>query len=419
MTGLGRLGRTAGTPNVDRRRLLALMGAGLVDSLFLSMAWTVVVLEVTAAHGLLAAGLCSTAMLVGVALSAPTAGWLSRRMDGRRLLRGTAGVEAVLRLSLFVLLANDAGVPAIAGCVAAMNVVAWTGYAGMRAEVAAAGNGATDLTWYGTVVAAVEAAGVAVAALLPIGGETGSRQLLFALAAVYVLALLPTAVVAGGSRVPRAAAVPRSRRARSAVTGVSPAVLGGAALMFVASAPTLLAVALAAQLHGRASVGLAAIAFTLGSLAAPLLAARIQSRSANGPVVWVVCGLGMVVGWALAPYSVLLMCSAQVLSGLCMTALEGLLDADAVRRRPDEVTASLARATAGRAFGSAGGTAVLPLALVFVTLPEGVGAITGVLAVAGVVVLLRRSRPRPLTRDPQPSIPTDLAGALSAVVNCR
>jgi hypothetical protein len=392
--------REGSTTDADRRRLLSLMGAGLVDSLFLSMAWTVVVLEVTAAHGLVAAGLLSTSMLVGVALSAPTAGWLSRRLDGRRLLRRAAAVEAVLRLSLFVLLVTGAGVLPIAGCVAAMNVVAWTGYAGMRAEVAAAGNGAAALTWYGTVVAAVEAVGVAAAALLPVGSGAGSRAVLLGLAAVYVLALLPTAVVAGGSRVPRAVAVPRPRprvrpagvrRIPAALVGGSPAALGGATLMFVASAPTLLAVALAAELHGRASVGLAAIAFTLGSLASPLLAARIHVRSGNGPVVWIACAVGMVAGWALAPYSVWLLCLAQVLSGLCMTALEGLLDADAVRRRPHEVTASLARATAGRAFGSAGGTAVLPLVVAAVTLPGTVGLIVCLLLAGYVAVLLRQA----------------------------
>src|SRR4051794_29867776 len=142
------------------------MAAGLVDSLSLSLAWTVVVLEVTAAHGLVAAGLCSTAMLVGVALSAPTAGWLSRRLDGRRLLRFAAGVEAVLRLTVFALLLGHASIWPLALCVTAMNVVAWTGYAGMRAEVAAVSAGAGALTWYGTVGASVEAGGGAPPALL-------------------------------------------------------------------------------------------------------------------------------------------------------------------------------------------------------------------------------------------------------------
>ena len=96
----------------DRRRLHALMAAGLVDSFCLSMAWTVVVLEVTRRHGLLAAGACSTAMLLGVALSAPIATWMAHRLDGRRLLRVAGITEAALRISVFVLLA--AGVVGVA-----------------------------------------------------------------------------------------------------------------------------------------------------------------------------------------------------------------------------------------------------------------------------------------------------------------
>src|SRR3954454_8898026 len=100
----------------DRRRLLSLMAAGLVDSLCLSVAWTVVVLQVQAAHGLAATGVCSAAMLTGIALSAPAAGWLARRLGGRHLLRVTALVEAALRLSVFVLLFSAAPVWALASC---------------------------------------------------------------------------------------------------------------------------------------------------------------------------------------------------------------------------------------------------------------------------------------------------------------
>jgi hypothetical protein len=366
------------------RRLIALMAAGLVDSLFLSLAWTVVVLEVTAAHGLVAAGLCSTAMLIGVALSAPTAGWLSRRLDGRRLLRSAAGVEAVLRVCLFALLLAHAGVWTLAVCVTALNVMAWTGYAGMRAEVAAVSSGAIGLTWYGTVVASVEAAGVALAALLPASGPSGRQLTLLAVATVYVLALLPTVVVAGGSQVPRGAAVEHARRR---TPRISPSACSGVALMFIASAPALLAVALAAQLHGRASVGFAAVSFTLGSLASPLLSAHVQRAGRNRPLTWVLCAAGMAAGWSLAPYSVALMCVAQVASGLCMTSLEGLLDADAAHRRPQQVTAALAEATAGRALGSAGGTAVLPIVVASVGVTQGVGAITGLLVVTALLLV--------------------------------
>jgi len=170
------------------------------------------------------------------------------------------------------------------------------------------------------------------------------------------------------------------------------AACSGSVLMFAASAPTLLSVALAAQLHGRASVGLAAVSFTVGSLASPILSGRVQATGRNRPVTWVLCAVGMVVGWSLAPYSVALMCAAQAASGLCMTSLEGLLDADAARRRPREVTAALAHATAGRALGSAAGTAVLPLVLAAVGVQAGVGTIAAVLAAAALALRVHQGR---------------------------
>ncbi len=138
--------------------------------------------------------------------------------------------------------------------------------------------------------------------------------------------------------------------------------------MFLASAPTLLAVALAAELHGRAAVAPAAIAFTLGSLAAPTLTGRIPSRYTDHPGLWALCAFGTVVGWVLAPVHLALLCAAQLTSGLFMTALEGLLDTSAALRHPGQVTGALARATAARALGSAAGTALLPLLVVGVGL---------------------------------------------------
>src|SRR3954451_3015850 len=209
---------TAGGRERARRRVLCLMAAGLVDSFALSLAWTVVVLQVTRQHGLVAAGVCSTAMLVGVALSAPTATWMAQWLDGRHLLRTAGGIEAILRLSVMSLLACGAPVWLLAVCVMAMNVVAWTGYAGMRAEVAAVSEGASGITWYGTTVAAVEAVGVAAGALVPLGaGARPSPGVLAVVGLIYVGALVPTLVVAGGSRVPKARPVggqPAPRRLR-------------------------------------------------------------------------------------------------------------------------------------------------------------------------------------------------------------
>ncbi len=368
------------------------MMAGLVDSLCLSVAWTIIILEVTATHGLAAAGMCSAAMLVGVALSAPVAGWLARFLAGRHLLRGAAGVEAVLRLSVFLLLFGQAPVWALALCVSAMNVTAWTGYAGMRAEVAAASHGSTALTWYGTIVAAVEAVGVAVAALLPVTTGAHADTVLVVVLAAYVLALVPTVLVAGGSTIPRAPGKPTRPSFRRGPATRAPA-LGGALLMFTASAPTLLFVALAAPMHGRSSVGAAAVAFTLGSLAAPILATRMEVRGGNRPTGWILCSVGMVAGWTLAPVHVVALCLAQAMSGLFMTTLEGLLDTTAARRFPDQVTGALARATAGRALGSAGGTAVLPLVVAAAGLQSSLAAIAITLVLAGVLAqMLSTSR---------------------------
>jgi hypothetical protein len=268
----------------------------------------------------------------------------------------------------------------LAVCVTALNVVAWTGYAGMRAEVAAVSDGAVGITWYATIVASIEAVGVALAALLPVTGAHVPGTLWIVMTAVYVLGLLPTVVVAGGSQVPRARRSPRGPRRRPAVPSMP--VLVGSGLMLVASAPPLLAVALAAELHGRTAVALAAVAFTVGSLLSPVLAARLQRAALDGPVTWVLLAAGIVGGWALAPVSVGWLCLAQLASGLCMTSLEGLVDSYAAARRPDAVTATLARTTAGRALGSAAGAAAFPA----VVLALGLSVTTGALGVALVLV---------------------------------
>jgi hypothetical protein len=260
----------------------------------------------------------------------------------------------------------------LAACVVVMNVTAWTGYAAMRAEVAAAAPGPKALTLYGTGVAAVEALGAAGAALLPVSILHRPSAASVSIVIVYALALVPTVLVAGGSTIEPVRAVRRlGTEARP-----SPALVAGVLLMAVASAPTLLAVPLAAQLHGRSSVAAATIAFTVGSLTAPYLAGLVHRRTANGPLAWILCATGMVALWPLAPMSIAVLCAAQVLSGLFMTTLEGLLDATTAAQARGSVTGALARGTAGRAFGSAAGTAALPFGLVAV----GVSAVTGTLA---------------------------------------
>ncbi len=104
----------------------------------------------------------------------------------------------------------------------------------------------------------------------------------------------------------------------------------------------------------------------------------------------------MVVLWPLAPFSVVVFCAAQLLSGQFMTTLEGLLDATTAANARGPVAGALARGTAGRALGSAAGTAALPFGLVAVGLTAVTGGMTLLLVVAGLVAAaLPGSRPRP------------------------
>ena len=366
------------------RRVTQLMCAGLLDSLCLSFAWTVLMLQVVSEHGLGAAGAVSAAMLVGVALSAPVASRLAEWLDGRWLLRTAAGVESLLRVAVFAVLIGGAPLWWVVVCVAAMNVTAWTGYAAMRAEVAAVSPGTSALTWYGTGVASIEAVGAAAAALLPMLVDVHADRVLVVVAGVYVLGLLPTVLVAGGSRVGRATPAGPSLPTASRTPRRTPSlpVVAGVLLMFAASAPTLLSVGLAAELHGRQSVALVAVAFTVGSLFAPAISWHVQRRGANDLSVWLWCALGMAVGWMVAPGGVMLMLMAQAASGLCMTALEGLLDTSTAARAGAGVTGALARATAGRALGSAAAVALLPGAVEHTSLTTVTAAVCGLLLIA-------------------------------------
>jgi hypothetical protein len=328
-------------------------------------------------------------MLVGVALSAPAAGRLSARLDGRALLRATAATEAVLRVGTFALLLAGAPLAVVAVAVTVSNVVAWTGYAGMRAEVAAADPRGAAMTWYMVAVAAIEAAGTATAALLPTG-PTGlvSGPLLIAVIACHGGALLPTWLVAAGAQVPRAQpaarSVPRALsvpRLTSYLAGPLTGLLAsGGLVMLLGSGPTLLAVGLAAQLHGTRWVAGSALSFAAGSLLAPLSVARLERRAAPPSIAWPALGVGMVAGWSFAAWHPAALLAAQFLSGTCMSALEGDMDArvaaaDASLRG---VTASLASAAALRAFGSATAVALAPRIIA----DAGVGGLSVVLVTA-------------------------------------
>jgi hypothetical protein len=152
--------------------------------------------------------------------------------------------------------------------------------------------------------------------------------------------------------------------------------------MLLGSGPTLLAVGLAAELHGTRWVAGSALAFALGSLLAPLSVSRLERRALPPSIAWPALGVGMVSGWAFAAWHPAGLLVAQLLSGMCMSALEGDVDARVAAgdASPRGVTAGLATAAALRAFGSAAAVALAPR----IISGNGVGA----LSIALVTVLI-------------------------------
>jgi hypothetical protein len=190
-----------------------------------------------------------------------------------------------------------------------------------------------------------------------------------------VIALLPTFLVGRGSRV---AASARSL-GHFPLLRCAPMFGGAFAVMLLASAPAFLSVALTAELHGRMWVAPAAVAFTAGALAAPLVVATLERRRIPASSLWPLLGVGMIGGWSVAAWSVGGLLFAQVLSGVFMTALEGTIDARVAEVVPEQVTAGMAWAGAVRALGSAAAVASAPTAIALV----GLGAAS---ALSGVVL---------------------------------
>ncbi|MBV9820888.1 MAG: hypothetical protein JO144_01490, partial [Actinobacteria bacterium] len=172
----------------DREFLLA----GLIDSFGLSLGWTAFTLIAVERHGLSTAALYNAAMLVGIVLSAPATMWLSRVCSGRVLLALMGAVELPLRVLTLAGLLLGSPSAAVGSAVVVMNVAAWTGYAGMRAEVADRAPGPRAMVRYAVAIAAVEAAAASVAALLPITGSgAASRIALTAVLVLYPVSLAP------------------------------------------------------------------------------------------------------------------------------------------------------------------------------------------------------------------------------------
>ena len=365
-------------------RVLALTIAGAADSAGLAFGWTVFTLLTVYRHGLTVAGLLNAAMLCGVALSSPAAAWVTRRLDGRRILRWTAGLESVLRAGTLALLYWNAPVALLAVLVLVTNVIAWVGYAAMRAEIAAASRGRSAMTHYVAVIIAVEAVGTTVAALLPITGHGQiAGALVGAVTLIYGISLLPTAWVARHSTIPVSApTMPR------ALTSYNRRLLmSGALMMVICSGPTLLFIGLAAHLHGRTSVAGAAVAFAAGAVLAPR-AGRLMNRTGLPlNVLWLTWGAGMIFGWIAAPWSLAGLWLAQFLSGVCLTGFEGAMDSLLAGSAPDgAATAALAHGSAARALGGAVAVRLVPLFATATALAELAAVSSVVCAVAALVV---------------------------------
>jgi hypothetical protein len=363
-----------------------LLTAGVVDSFGLSLGWTTFTLLAVMQGGLPLAGLYNAAMFVGIGFSAPVTGWLAGRMNGRLLLGWTGAIELVLRLATMMALLARCAPTLVAAGIVSMNVMAWVAYAGMRAEVAAVEPGTRSLTRYAMAIAAIEALGAAVAALLPLSsGGRVNAPVVAAIVAVYCASLIPqfacarraqvqrgcrlTAADRAAARTRRASATPtlhlflhRNRGPSVPVPIIARALVAGGAVMLVASGPASLGVALAAELYGHLAVVASAIVFTVGCLLAPLAARQLDRLRLPPNIAWPLLGVGMLSGWIGAPWQVAGLLAAQFLSGLSMTVFQGEMDARiAAHAETGRVTSALAWGAASRATGSAVAVRLIPL----------------------------------------------------------
>jgi hypothetical protein len=386
--------------HADRRRLHGLLAAGLIDSAGLAFGWIVFLLAVTARQGLAAAATYQAAMLAGVALSAPFTRWVTARVNGRALLRALAVSEGICRAAVLLLLLASAPRPVLAGVVLVMNVLAWTGYAAMRAEVNAVESGSVSLTRYALCIAGAEALASAAAAGLV---DPTNRSAVLLIVPLYTFALIPQWWAAGGSRVVRYTLALRvggrsRRRLRRPWPGAG-ARTGGGLVMFCASGPALLATVIAYERYGRIGVAVSAVSLTGGALISPRLSARLNRLATTGPsvlrpsVLWPLLGATMVGGWVLADASIAGLVLAQTMAGMAQTTFEGTMDDHCVRAGSRaRITTSLSQASASRALGGAAAVAVLPMILRHAPLSLVAGAAAGMLLTAAGAGMLRQRR---------------------------
>jgi hypothetical protein len=391
----------------DRNRARWLLAAGVTDSFGLSFGWTTFTLLAVMRGGLPLAGLYNAAMFVGIVLSAPAATWLSARVSPRTVLAGTGAVELVLRVGTVVALISGVASGVVAAGIVAMNVMAFVAYAAMRAEVAAVEPGARALTRYATAIAAIEALGAAVAALLPLTAHGAVNvPVVTAVIVCYGASLVPQfgcarRAQAGGPgggtgarprlrgpvRVRSRAVRGRPFHVRGALGPTWPWLVGGGAVMLVASGPGSLGVALAAELDGQVAVLPSAVVFTAGCLLAPAAAAWVARSGCPANVVWTLFGVVMLAGWLAAPWNLTGLLVAQFGSGVGLTAFQGDMDARvAAHGDPNRVTAALASAAAFRAVG----TAIAVRSIPAMVAAPAIGTFSGaalVTLVAGALIL--------------------------------
>jgi MFS family permease len=372
----------------------------------MSLGWTVLVLLAVARGGITEAALYNVAMLVGVVISAPVTGWLSQRFGGRTLLRGAGGVELILRVG--VLGGLVAGMPSlmVAVGITAMHVAAWAGFAAMRAEVAAVDQRPRAMTRYTLAIAAVEAAGTGLAALLPAGPHghpTG--WLLVTVFIVYGGSLLPTVFSARRARVAaRVPGVVEQGAARTGRPAVAPVTLAaGGAVMLLAAGPTLLAVPLTTELYSRAWVVGAAVAFSLGCLLSSTAVDAIGRLRLPTVLRWSFWGVVMLVGWIAVPVGPAAVLGAQFLCGVALTAFEGDMDARVAQKAPPSgVTTALAYSAATRAMGGALAVRALP-ALVAASAIGTASAVAGCVLAGSAMTVWALASIRSATRRPWPA----------------
>jgi hypothetical protein len=347
------------------------MVAGLVDSFGLALGWTLFNLTAVERGGLGAAALFNAAMLVGIVLSAPVTTWLARRVPGRTLLTGAATTELALRFVTIGALLAGWPTPAVAAGVVVMYAAAFAGFAAMRAEVAAVDARPRAMTRYGMIILAVEATGAAIAAVLP-------RAAAVWIIPGYGLSLVPTLLAARRARVVNAS----TGSVRLPVRVLA----GGAGVALLAYGPTLLYVALGTELHGARSVAFAAVAFSLGCLVSPGVAEAVARLRLPATLAWPLWGVGMLAGWVLAPWNIVGLCVAQGLSGICLTAFEGGMDARlAQQAAPGAVTTVLAWTASTRAMGGAVAVRAVPVLVAAPAIGVMASGSATVLALGGVV----------------------------------